>query len=191
MKIIVIISAFLFAVCSYSSAQDFVKGGNYVTLGYGVDAGGLPGTFSGLGLGPIMATYERGVTDILGIGRIGAGGGIAFSHYSYSDQFLFSFAESKYRTNRVTPFVRATYHFEFDIEKMDVYAGVGVGVNIDSEKEKYYINDALSSQDSRVNVLPVHLIVAGIRYYFSDFFGVYFEVGDGIANINGGIVLSF
>ena len=171
----------LLAMCSNSSAQDFVKGGNYVSVGYGVDAGGLPGNFSGLGLGPVSATYERGVTDIIGIGRIGAGGGIAFSHYSYKTN---SAIWLEYKTNRITPFVRATYHFEFDIEKMDVYAGVGVGVNIDSERQK-------SNGVSSTKALPAHLIVAGIRYYFSDFFGVYFEVGDGIANVNGGIVLSF
>lgn len=183
----------LLAMCSNSSAQDFVKGGNYVSVGYGVDAGGLPGNFGGLGLGPVSATYERGVTDIIGIGRIGAGGGIAFSHYNYSDKLniLFASTESQYRTNRITPFVRATYHFEFDIEKMDVYAGLGFGVNIDSEKEKYFINGVLSSEISDIRVFPVPIIVAGIRYYFSDFFGVYFEVGHGIANVNGGIVLSF
>lgn len=189
----VLLSLVLVFACGLTNAQDFKKNGNYVTAGYGVDAAGLPGTFVGLGLGPIMATYERGVTDVLGIGRIGAGGGIAFSHYNYNSAsvLLLSSIEHKYNTNRITPFLRATYHFEFDIPKMDVYAGIGFGVNIDAEKDKYYVNGVLNSTSASSTVRPVHLVVVGIRYYFSDSFGVYAEAGDGIANINAGIALSF
>ena len=190
-----IIVSLVFAVAStFANAQDFEKGGNYITAGYGVDAGGLPGTFSGIGLGPIMVSYERGITDVLGIGRIGVGGGLAFSHYNYrsiSTTFLTGSTEHKYKTNRVTPFIRGTYHFEFDIPKMDVYAGVGFGINIDSEKDQYFVNGSLNSKTASTTVFPVHLVVAGIRYYFSDAFGVYAEVGDGVANVNAGIVFSF
>ncbi len=189
-----IIISLVFAIAStFSQAQDFKKGGNYVTAGYGIDvASGLSGTVIGIGLGPIMLTYERGITDVLGIGRIGAGGGVATSFYSYnSTSVFFSTYENKYRTTRITPFIRGTYHFEFDIEKLDVYAGVGVGVNIDSEKDRYFINGVLQSETKNSRVRPVHYIVAGVRYYFTDAFGVYLELGDGIANVNGGVVFSF
>lgn len=197
----IIILLFLSILSVEANAQDFKKDGNYVTAGYGLNFRGLPGTGVGIGLGPIMATYERGVTDILGIGRIGAGGGIAFSSYNHSinnnkyvngpSLFVFIPTENKYKTNRVTPFIKATYHFEFDIPKLDVYAGVGIGVNIEFEKDKYYENGSLISESKNTNARPIHYIVAGARYYFSEAFGVYAEVGDGIANINAGVVFSF
>lgn len=190
----IIILLFLSILSVEANAQEFEKNGNYVTAGYGLNFRGIPGTGVGIGLGPIMATYERGVTDILGIGRIGAGGGIAFSSYNYNNKgalFLLGSTENKYKTNRVTPFIKATYHFEFDIEKLDVYAGVGVGVNIDFDKDTYYVNGSLISESKDTNARPIHYIVAGARYYFSEAFGVYAEVGDGIANINAGVVFSF
>jgi len=173
-----------------ASAQDFEKNGNYVTVGYGLDLYGHPGGSSGLGLGPIMASYERGITDILGIGRIGVGGGVAFSRYSYKNsQLFFNFSdEYRYKTSRVTIFAKGAYHFEFDIEKMDVYAGVGAGLNLDSEQESYYVNGILQSQAKNSRTSVVHYVFVGIRYYFTDSFGVYAEAGDGIVNLNAGVV---
>lgn len=187
---------FVVAVSSVTFAQDFENKGNYITIGYGVDLGGRPGTgtivHKGIGLGPIMATYERGITDVLGIGRIGVGGGVAFSIYNYnsSNNNNFFSNEYKYSTNRISLFVRAAYHFEFDIENLDVYAGVGGGVNIDNTKEEYFVNNNLQSNAKRSNVGGVHYIFGGARWYFSKAFGVYVEVGDGISNVNGGVVFS-
>ena len=59
MKKIAALIICLFAVGALS-AQDFEKGGNYITLGFGVDP---YHTYRGnIGVGPIMANYERGIT---------------------------------------------------------------------------------------------------------------------------------
>ncbi len=174
--------------------QDFEKGGSYITIGYGVDVNGLPGSsaYRTFGIGPIMASYEYGITDIIGIGRIGVQGGIAFSHYNYDDYigiwypYTVDYIKS---ANRFTVFAKAPYHFEFDVDGLDVYAGAGFGINFDSEKYDYWSNGTVV-EGKRSSANFVHYIFAGARWYFSDSFGVYLEVGDGIANINGGVVFA-
>lgn len=187
---------FVVALGTTTYAQDFEKGGNYITIGYGVDATGLPGSkvYRKLGIGPVLLTYERGITDIIGIGRIGVGGGIGFSHYGYNDyntSFLGGYYGNDYLTsvNRINIFVKAPYHFEFDIDGLDVYAGAGLGVRIDSEKYNYWNNGSLT-EGKRTNVGADYYIFAGARWYFSDAFGVYVEVGEGISNVNAGVVFA-
>ena len=189
MKIIVITSALLFALCSYSSAQDFVKGGNYASLGFVVDPFGnnIVGG-NNVALGAVLA-YDRGITDVLGIGRIGAGGIIGFSSYQTSSASIF-IATTKYRRTRIAVMARATYHFEFDIDKLDVYAGVAGGMyyNIDTDETSIFGETVKTNNN---DVTPAYYLFGGVRYYFTDLFGVYLEIGEGFALVSAGIVLSF
>lgn len=174
-----------------ATAQDFEKGGNYVTLGYGLDPwynAGLLATSSRSTIGPIMLTYERGVTDILGIGRIGAGGALIQSFYNRN------YTNGTYnRTSRTGLIARATYHFEFDIPKMDVYAGVGGGVYFSSYKETVSTGIFQSTiiEQNGIDITAGHYVFAGIRYYFTDAFGVYAEAGHGVSALSGGIAFKF
>lgn len=163
-----------------SFAQDFEKGGNYITTGFGFDPFYHPLGY--YGIGPVVVGYERGITDILGIGRIGVGGTFAASFYpgTYSNGV-------KYNGNRFSIMGSAAYHFEFDIPKMDVYAGIHAGVNIINEP--YYNYYAVYGLKSRV--VPTVGAFGGIRYYFTKVFGVYAEVGYGISAVRGGMVFAF
>ena len=165
------------------NAQDFEKGGNYVCVGYGLDPWGNPGNgfafdnsnYRKTTIGPSLLMYERGITDILGIGRIGVGGG--FAHSLYSEKWVSAGAEYKNVSHRISVILRAAYHFEFDIPKMDVYAGVGTAFHA-------YINSS--------STFPLgHYVFAGIRYYLTDAIGVYAEAGHGLAALNGGLVFKF
>ncbi len=182
-----------------ASAQDFEKGGNYVTLGYGLDPWGNP-AIGGVGffnagykkstIGPIMLTYERGVTDVLGIGRIGAGGAIVQTFYNQKYTYSTGF-EDTYNRSRIGVIARATYHFEFDIPKMDVYAGVGGGVYFNSDKDKITNFLGQETVTRTTSVSGGHYVFAGIRYYFTDAFGVYAEAGHGVSALSGGIAFKF
>jgi len=186
-------------VVSTTTAQDFEKGGNYVSLGYGLDPWGYPGvagtallgTYKKTAIGPIRLSYERGVTDILGIGRIGAGGSIVQSFYT--QKYTNGAYVSTYTRSRLGIIARAAYHFEFDIPKMDVYAGVGGGFYINSDKDKIpnALNPNQYTESRSSSVSGGHYIFAGIRYYFTDAFGVYAEAGHGVSALNGGIVFKF
>jgi hypothetical protein len=197
--------AALFIICFLATgllnAQDFRKGGNYVNLGYGLDPWGSPlvtstfGTVNTSNIGPIMLMYERGVTDVLGIGRIGAGGGLAQSFYT--QKYTYLGIEERNHTSRTSLIARATYHFEFDIPKLDVYAGVGGGLHIYSDKkEDYNPFDSNSNTDGFVvtretRVGGVHYVFAGAKYYFTEAFGVYLEAGHGLVAFNGGLAFAF
>ncbi len=188
-------------VINTAKGQDFEKGGNYITLGYGLDPWGNPyngttgfltgSTYTKSTIGPIMLTYERGVTDILGIGRIGAGGAIVQTFYNQTQQS--GAYKWTYNRSRIGIIARATYHFEFDIPKMDVYAGVGGGVYINTDKDKvpstFDPNNHTVTRSTSTS--GGHYIFAGIRYYFTDAFGVYAEAGHGVSALNGGLTFKF
>ena len=179
------------------NAQDFEKGGNYVTVGYGLDPWGHSinngngwgnnGNYKKNSIGPSILMYERGITDILGIGRIGAGGGFAHSIYNqkWSDNSGYEYKEVRQRLSII---LKAAYHFEFDIPKMDVYAGVGAAIHHYTDTQK----DNVGFVDSRSTGIGAgHYVFAGIRYYFTDVIGVYAEAGHGLAALNGGLVFKF
>jgi hypothetical protein len=168
-----------------ANAQAFENKGNYVNFGFGLDpTGRVAATFVGYNyynIGPLVVGYERGITEKLGIGRLGVGGIIGHS-----------FQGEKYGTykthwTRTTIIVRCAYHFDFNIDKMDVYAGVGAGLSfVGAEK---YDNSTITGTSSSIR--GEQYIFAGIRYYFNDNIGVYAEVGEGFMLANGGLVLKF
>ena len=178
-----------------ASAQDFEKGGNYITIGYGLDpwghhvnSGNAWGNahYRKTVIGPSILTYERGITDVLGIGRIGVGGG--FAHSIYTQKWTDNGYEYKDIRQRLSFIAKAAYHFEFDVDKMDFYAGVGVGVHHYTDRE----SDSFGYDKKHPSHIGVgHYVFAGIRYYFTDAIGVYAEAGHGLAALNGGLVVKF
>ncbi len=170
-----------------ANAQAFENKGNYVNFGFGIDP--FSNTIENLyftnykhtKIGPVVLGYERGITEKLGIGRIGVGGIIGQSFESYKNGNYYS----KWMNTSVL--VRGAYHFDFNIDKMDVYAGVGAGLTFSGSSKQ---NDAtVYSQSSSVN--GEQYIFAGIRYYFNKNLGVYAELGEGFMLANGGLVLKF
>ena len=175
------------------NAQDFKKAGNYVTIGYGLDPWGHP-VLGGLGykkssLGPVLAFYERGITDLVGIGRIGAGGGVGYSFYNqdYSDVW----GESKYSRTRLSIILRGAYHVDFNIPSLDLYAGVGAAIHLYTDRDKVSNVFVVDSETKSSGIYAGHYVFAGVRYYFTDGFGVYAEAGHGLAALNGGLVFKF
>ncbi len=192
--VLVVLCGFFF---NSLNAQSFQNGGNYITLGFGVDPYGKSGATSAgygykhAGIGPIMLTYERGITELLGIGRIGVGGGVAQTFYSskYTTAGWGGVYEEKYTRSRTSLVFRAAYHFDFGVDKMDVYAGLGGAM--------HFYNDKRTSTNPNINYATKteigggHYVFGGIRYYFTDAFGVYAEAGHGISALNGGVVFAF
>jgi len=167
-----IVTLFCLLSIGLIQAQDFENKGNYAIAGVGLDPYYTP-LNGGLGLGPFKLGYERGITEVIGIGRIGVGGSVSYSYYSGTHE---GFED---RGTRVSIFARGTYHFEFNVPKMDVYAGVGVGT------QSVNFNHHPSSLTSG------HHVFAGIRYFFKPTLGVYGEFGHGSSALNGGLVMSF
>ncbi len=191
-----VVALVMFGLCFNTLyGQSFQNGGNYITLGFGLDPYGRAHNGNGYrhtAIGPIVLTYERGITELLGIGRIGVGGGVAqsfyTSKYAYSHPVWGYQYEEKYVRSRTSLVFRAAYHFDFGVDKMDVYAGVGGAMHFYGDK--YTSTDPYGNY-SRSSVGGGHYVFGGIRYYFTESFGVYAEAGHGIYALNGGIVFAF
>ena len=203
MKKVISLIVCLFAAGTLS-AQAFENGGNYITLGFGFDPYGNAGAgnsgngYKHAALGPIVLTYERGITELLGIGRIGVGGGVAQSFYTstynYSHPVWGYHYEEKYTRSRTSLVFRAAYHFDFGVDKMDVYAGVGGAMHFYSDKHTSTSADPDDYYEYKYSDSSIgggHYVFGGIRYYFTDSFGVYAEAGHGIYALNGGVVFAF
>lgn len=191
MKYLIILALCL--VTPIITAQSFKNRQNYLSAGLGVDPLGhrsLGGSsFDRTSIGPIQIAYERGVTDLLGIGRIGVGG--AITQTFYVQKYTGSLEEIiTYNRSRSGVFVRAAYHFEVDISKMDLYAGLGAGLYFNRDKRTAESSSSPFTSDAfqSMSVSGAHALFVGIRYYFTEVFGGYAEAGFGSSLLSAGIV---
>jgi hypothetical protein len=183
----------LMIASNWSVAQEFEKDRNYVQVGYGLGLGygRLLSTYSTYsnyrygGFGPVALSYERGITDNIGIG-------IQFGFSSYGATWNDNFgvgADYKYRWTNLTLMARGAYHFDVRNRKLDRYAGVGIGFA--KYSYKYTSTDPTFTGSNVSFGSPLaYQIFGGLRYMFKDNFGVYAEAGYGYSVFNGGLTLS-
>ena len=184
-------------LCTFSltsNAQVFEFDRNFVQVGYGLGLGygrllnayNTQDNYRFGGFGPVALSYERGVTDNIGVG-------VQFGFSSYGATWTDNYGvgiDYKYRWSNLTVMVRGAYHFDVRNRKIDPYAGVGIGYSKYTSK---YITDDPTFTGGNVSFgIPLaYQIFGGIRYMFNDNFGVYAEAGYGISVFNGGLTLSF
>lgn len=178
-------------------SQAFEKGSNFITLGFGIDPyGKVPKYAAGYGytrtaIGPIILAYEHGLTEKLGIGRIGVGGAIAQTFYTGKSYYSNNNYVYKSNRSRTSLAFRAAYHFDFGVDKMDVYAGIGGALHVYSDTDKTDNPFDPNYNRKRVSIGGGPSIFGGIRYLFTNNFGVYAEAGYDISVLNGGLVFKF
>ena len=168
----------LFSFLSFAStAQTFNKGDKF--LNFGIGFGSVYGfTGSSSSTPALSGSFEIGVTDKLGIGRIGVGGIIGYSGYKYNGGGF------NYSSNHILIGARGAYHFDLDVEKLDLYAGVMLGYNNVS------YSDNFGGYNPGGSAL-VGGIFGGCRYFFSDKVGAFGELGYSIALLNLGVTIKF
>lgn len=152
--------------CSQTSiAQDvntsFQEGDIVINVGVGL---GTTFSFGGtLGL-PLGGGVEYGITDAIGIG-----GDVGFASGDGLSVFYIG--------------AKGSYHFndllKIEDSKWDVYGGLGI----------YYRSFNVSGINFGIGSGITAGIHAGARYYFSDSFGVYAELGNSYAWLKAGVVL--
>lgn len=125
----------------------------------------------------------------MGIGRIGVGGIIGQSFYNevYSDGVV----ENSFHNSRTALIARALYHFDLNVKGLDLYAGVGAGGYINNQKSTVTLPNGTISKSKTNSVTFGHYIFGGVRYFFTNSFGVYGEFGHGLNVVNGGFVFKF
>ncbi|HEY5747570.1 MAG TPA: hypothetical protein VIU12_15945 [Chryseolinea sp.] len=150
---------------------------SYSILSFGLGAPNRPvqDDFNGWnhsGLPVLYGKYEHGIMDEIGIGG----------------QLAITGGSNKYNNNKVNIFafhmaVLGYYHFNklIPVKALDVYAGAGLALRIRSGSD-----DNSNRDDNDTNVtIPVKV---GGRYYFTDKFGAYLEVGwDDMSDANIGV----
>lgn len=148
-------------------AQDvntsFQEGDLIINAGIGL---GTTFSYSGtLGL-PLGGGVEYGITDAIGVGGeagFASGGGLSVFYIG----------------------AKGSYHFndllKIEDEKWDVYGGLGL----------YYRSFTVSGINFGLGSGITAGIHAGARYYFSDKFGVYAELGNSYAWLKAGVVFKF
>ena len=174
-KIIAIASILFLGFNSFGQSSSlFEKGTNVINAGIGLGglywagASGVPLSF--------YASYDRGVTEKLGIGYIGVGGELGYSSARYAGDFT---------ATGVLLRARASYHFSLggDIgEKLDPFAGVSLGYVVTSYSSGY--------GGSKASALAAGAF-AGAHYYFTQNFGAFAELSSSFTLFNTGLTFKF
>ena len=184
--ILVAVMCLLVAVQVSAQESAFGKGDNVVSLGVGF-GGNL---YSGYGYGrdfsqlpTFTLSYERCIIGNLfnEQSSLGIGGlvGYTSAKYDYSSSWGWTSTD-------IMVGARAAMHYTF-VERFDTYAGIMAGYNINTWKWR---GSGYTTSSSGSSGLTYTAFVGG-RYYLSDAFAIFAEVGYGYSLLNAGLSLRF
>jgi hypothetical protein len=157
----VVVAAFLMISFVNAQTPSFNKGDKVLDITLGV-----PNLYGyGWGIPPIIGSFEVGIVDgILEKAAVGVGGYAGFSSASWLGNSYFNFHFG----------VKGAFHYPF-VDNLDTYAGIITGYSV-SDLASYGLDWGG---------------FVGIRYYFSNSFGVNAEAGYGVTWLRGGITFKF
>ncbi len=179
-KINVLLFALFSSLAIATQAQTFNKGDKVLNIGIGLGSVyGLSGF--GSSVPPLSASFEVGITDKVGIGRFGVGGIFGYSSYKYNS----GFTTSNFTSSHILIGARGLYHFDLDVEKLDLYGGIMLGYNIVSYSDSFGTSNLFTGSG------VVGGIFGGARYMFSEKIGAFGELGYSIAWLNLGLTVKF
>ena len=174
-----------------NTTETFANKDNVLGVGFGI--GGVYGFSSYDAQSPVFGImYDRGVYEFKFGGVIGAGGFMGYK--TYVDKIGGYHANGHYDEFRVRSTVlifgaRGTFHYDvFKVDNLDTYGAAMIAFHVVNEKDdfpdEYHYNDT----HSNAAYASLH---AGARYYFTDAFGAYAEVGYGVYWLGMGINFKF
>jgi hypothetical protein len=160
--LLVMIFGAFFVSTSTASAQETVRGTNYLNLGIGV---GTIGLFSSGGV-PIIVSFEHGITDDIGVGVI-----LGYLSTSYDYTYTLFGVRGSYHLNEL---------LNVQSSKVDLYGGASI----------YYRHYKIKNYDTSAGTVRPGLHVGG-RYMFSNNLGAFAELGYSISALQLGVSLKF
>ena len=188
-KFLLLVAVFAFLGMTAKAQDVFRKGdivGN-VQIGLGAYSNYT------IGFPPTSLSVDVGAFDKLikgENGSIGIGGYVGFG--SYRHRVVEMGVEHKHSVMRMCFGARGTFHYQF-VGNLDTYAGVMLGAYTNNHKDVITQNDVdvtiREVRSSSVNFASS--VFAGVRYYFSDSFGVSAEAGYGLTYLSAGITFKF
>jgi hypothetical protein len=146
---------------------------------------------------PLSASVEYGITD-----DISLGGYVGYTAASYSytnldycgNGFGFNYYTDTYKWSYFILAARGAYHFGrfIKVDRLDTYAGLMLGNNF--AKSSYSTTSPCANHIAYTSPAyggAVFAAYAGARYGLTDHFGVFGELGFGIAYLNIGLNFKF
>lgn len=152
---------------------------------FGIGLGGLGGFYGSSNLPVLSAGMDFGIDKMFS-----AGGRIGYTSSSFESPYFIGITRSLYRWKYtyITIAGRGSYHYPIENKNLDLYGGADLGYNIVSAK---YDGDSsgrvfASGASGSYMFFGVHV---GGRYYFSENFAAFGELGYGYGILNVGISL--
>jgi len=179
----------------HAHAQAFQAGDNAVGVGVGV--GGSYYRYGNYyGFRPTLSLmYDRGTAVPVGPGVLGIGGYFSYTNRRIYNDFTYWVEDKRYDFWNFG--FRGTYHWNswHKVENWDVYAGIGLGFTVTTYTDRSTYSSSFYENLYRRNFnarSPVRSsLFVGTRYYFTDFLGVFAEVGYDTSFIKAGLQLTF
>ena len=172
-----------------SVSAQFDEGDNVLGLGVGLLGGyGVGWSGSGASQSPALNVhFDHGMGD-LGPGTWGLGGYAGYKTSSYKAAY-FNFYNVDYHYTYLVIGARGTWHYnEWHDDKWDTYGGVmlayrAMSFQNNTDYGPYGYLNTYSYDDSGLALS----IFVGARYYFSDKFAAYSELGYGLTTLQVGV----
>jgi hypothetical protein len=175
-------SAFAFDILSFPPP---LEGGGSVMIDAGIGLRYLSLASHKMTMPPLFLNVEYALP--VGV-PISVGLGLAVGQWKYNN-LVYSYLgyDYGYKVTYITPYVRANWHWGFDISWLDFYTGLGFGVDIAAVKW----NDDLSRNYlNKPSNYFYYAFQAGAHFYFSKYVGAVVETGFPYY-IKAGIALKF
>jgi len=171
----------------FANAQSFTKESKIISAGIGLGSS-LWGT-GGKGRPAISANFEKGMWELGNAGVISLGGYIGNTGYKSTYNYGSYLSEDKW--NYTVIGARSAFHYSgLNNDAWDLYGGLMLSYNIVSYS--YKDNDPNYDYDAGVAASSFGLTgYVGSRYYFSEKFAAYAELGYGVSVLNLGVSLKF
>ncbi|MDT8432945.1 MAG: hypothetical protein RQ746_15605 [Bacteroidales bacterium] len=169
------------------NAQDnmFTLKDNVVNLGVGIGSIYGSGIYSNTTIPPVSISFETAIKDeVLEKGVIGVGAYLGYTSYRWKNTY--SNIEYGWKYSNIVVGARGSFHYPL-LDKLDTYLGVMLGYNIVSSSS---FGTNVGTYDYTPDAGSIAFSgYVGSRYYFSDSFFGFLELGYGISYLNLGIGL--
>ena len=177
MKKFVFVLAFALIGLTYNAQAQYEKGQIDANLGVGFGASFATGSVS---LPPVSFSLDFGIND-----NISLGGYVGYS--SSSEDFSGFGGNYSWKYTYIIVGARGAYHFDL-VDNMDTYAGLMLGYNVATVKYDGPSGNLFGTPSAGGIAYSAFF---GARYHFGESFGVYGELGYGIAIFNVGVTMKF
>ncbi len=159
----------------------FNLGDKVVSLGIGLGSTLYSGSLYTRGFPPLTLSYNQAVKDdVLEKGVIGIIGAVGYTSYKYD------YLGWGYKYSNIFFGGGGTFHYPV-LDKLDTYVGLMLGYNIVSANE--FGTSSIGWDYSSTSSRFVFAGFVGARYYFTEQFAAFVQLGYGIAYFSFGVSL--